>query len=210
MAAKTFKAKPTTVPKEVYAIYDSFTDRNGNNFTGSLALDGNLRKKEKAAIAMGFAQSMLVMMKIEHDIAKNGGPNDEVLLDEGEKFSHGRIMEVLLTGMGLSYLLGNMKWSIPDEEGKLPALIPSIEIAPHDYEFIQFRGGGKAPSDDVMGHLMQHIENEGIGDLFKDFMRYNPITKEYSYKSKSGFVHLLVAIFDMIDSHICDAKHYKD
>lgn len=207
---KTFKANEINVPKEVYAIYDGFTDQNGNNFTGSLALDGNLRKKEQAAVAMGFSQTMPILMKIERDIAKNGGPNSQVLLDEGEKFSNGRIMEALLTGFGLSYLLGNMKWVMPNEEGQLPALIPSIDIGPTDYEFIQFRGGGKAPSEDVMGHLMQHIENEGIGNTYKDFFRYNPVTKEYSYKSKSGFVHLLMAIFEMIDKHISDAEHYKD
>ncbi len=204
-----FKAKDLHVPKKVYQIFDTFVDNNGNNFTGSLALDGNLRKKEQAAIAMGFAQVMPIMMSIEKDILDNDADQRKELELSG-KNDHGKIFSILMTGMALSYLLGNYRWHVPEEEKVLPAIVPTIEISPDDYETLEFRGGGQAPSADVMGHLMQHIESEEIGKLFKEFMRYNPITKEYSYKSKSGFVHMTMAVFEMVDKHIADAKYYED
>lgn len=205
----TFKAKDITVPQHIIDEYDSHVDRNGHNFTSSLLEDGNIRSKDEAAIGMGFAQVMPILMKIEHDIVKGDSEQMKELIGD-EKFSHGKIFEVLMTGIGLSYLLGNMKWH--HEKGSLPGLVPEIGIGPEDYENIQFRGGGKANAQEVMAHLMQHMETEGVTNFYKEFFRYNPVTKEYSYKTqgKSGFVHFLMQVFKMVDAHIADAKHYKD
>lgn len=205
----TFKAKDLHVPNKVYEIFDSFTDRNGNNFTGSLALDGNLRYKEQAAIAMGYAQVMLTMMKIERDLLAKDEEERNELMPNG-KVDNGKIFQILVTGLGLSYLLGNFTWHPPEKEGALPALVPTLNVSPDDYETIEFRGGGQAPSVDVMAHLMQHIESDEIAELYKKTMMYNPITQEYSYKSKSGFALSVMSILKMIDEHIADAEHYKD
>ena len=204
-----FKAKDLHVPEKVYEIFDSFTDRNGNNFTGSLALDGNLRSKEQAAIAMGFAQVLPTMMSIERNALSKDKEQLKELMPNG-KLDNSKIFSILATGMGLSYLLGNYTWSVPEEDGALPVVVPTLGIGPDDYETLQFRNGSQAPSVDVMAHLMQHIESDEIAEAYKHIMKYNPVTKEYSYKSKSTLVNVVMAIFKMIDSHISDAKYYKD